>query len=316
MRALLCAALLGSFHWAHAAPLRDVDQNPFLAGLPLPEAPTARLARGTEMGASLQWSNTALVQTADNEALLADYESQQWQLEWLHGFDGRWAIAVQLPYWSIDGGSLDSFIENWHSAFGMQNGNRDALPEDALHVAYRRNDQTQFQLDGESGWGDLRLLSGYQLSATPTRAISVWAALELPTASDATFIGNDAVDASLTLAAEQQLSSRWTASAIAGVSYFGSNQRWSFEQQQWLGALTLGGEYRYSNALSLGLQVDAHTAAYRNTELEFLNEACLLSLNATYRFADWQAQLGVIEDVMVDSAPDVTFVFYLRRAWR
>jgi long-subunit fatty acid transport protein len=83
-----------------------------------------------------------------------------------------------------------------------------------------------------------------------------------------------------------------------------------------LARATAGVNYRYSPSLTLTLQFDGHTAAYRDSALRLLGSAWMISIGGEYRFASqWVAHLALTEDVRVESAPDVSFIFRLARAW-
>jgi Protein of unknown function (DUF3187) len=79
-----------------------------------------------------------------------------------------WEWGVQIPYVGYDGGSLDSFIEDWHAAFGLPKGGRNNAPRNRLNFFYQRNGVTQLSLTNASaGIGDVRLTAGWQWPNLP-----------------------------------------------------------------------------------------------------------------------------------------------------
>jgi hypothetical protein len=60
--------------------------------------------------------------------------------------------------------------------------------------------------------------------------------------------------------------------------------------------------------------VDAHTAVFETSALDFLNEAVILNLGGAIQLNHhWTLTLGLSEDVMVEASPDVVFVIGVRR---
>jgi hypothetical protein len=54
----------------------------------------------------------------------------------------------------------------------------------------------------------------------------------------------------------------------------------------------------------------------RRYRLDFLGDAVVLTVGGDYRFeSGWRFDVAVSEDIAVESASDVVFVFGLRRSW-
>lgn len=308
-------ALLFASAGAHAAPFDTVDQNPLLAGFHLPAAAPARLAGlGTRIGATLNWSNTATIEDRGDETLVLDAERRDWQLTFTHSISPRFAVRAQLPYRTVSGGMLDGFIEEWHEFFGMPNGHRPLLPRDELAIEYGWNGAVYSRTDRYTGLGDLTLGAGYQLSDASNAATSIWAHIKLPTGSSDTLSGSGAVDVSLNLAREYALSSRWTAHAQLNAIYLGAGDFLRYRQRSWMWSGMAAFDYRYSQSISLTVQLDGHTAAFDETSLDMLGPAWTLTVGGEYRWrSGWRAQFGVGEDVKVDASPDVTFTLTLQK---
>jgi hypothetical protein len=67
----------------------------------------------------------------------------------------------------------------------------------------------------------------------------------------------------------------------------------------------------------LKAQLDAHSAVFDQADVGFLGDALVLTVGGSYRFTSgWQFDIAVSEDIAVESASDVVFVFGLRRSWR
>ena len=85
------------------------------------------------------------------------------------------------------------------------------------------------------------------------------------------------------------------------------------EQNLWFAGLGL--DWRISPSWSVLGQLDAH-AAPADSEIKGIGEAAVMvSVGARWRFAeDWALDFSVVEDIQVETAPDVVFQAGVR--WR
>jgi hypothetical protein len=312
MRTLIAVVLALACMPSLSAPFPTADQNPLLNGFLLNLGAPARLPTNGQntFSSTINWSSTAVIQDASNEHLIVDAESGELRLSFAHSFSDRLTVRAQLPYRASGGGSLDSFVDDWHSIFGLPSGARPVLPQDAYLINYKRNGATlAHYAQSSSGIGDISLAGGYQLHVTPTRAASLWLSFKAPTGDSEKLTGSGATDAALSLAYEQRLSSRWSAYTQLNFAYLGKGDLLSEQQRSsmWSGTLTF--DYHYSPALALTLQFDGHTPGYSDSNLPLLGSAWIMTLGGEYRWhSRWFLQLGVSEDIQVEASPDVNFV--------
>jgi hypothetical protein len=119
----------------------------------------------------------------------------------------------------------------------------------------------------------------------------------------------------LSLAHEQHLSHRWRAYAQLNVAYLGTGELLPQQQRNAITSGMLAFDYRSSSALTLTLQLDGHTAAYSESNLDLLGAAWILTLGGEYRWPSlWYIQMGVSEDVKIEASPDVNFVISIGKA--
>jgi hypothetical protein len=143
--------------------------------------------------------------------------------------------------------------------------------------------------------------------------VSVWAGLEAPTGSASVLTGNGAWDAGLWIHAAHR-GARWQLGGEAGVLrpfgddvFAGAARRTSM-----FGRAAVA--WRASPDWALRLQLEAQSARLKNTQLRFLGPSLQMSAGIEYRVnRRWSAQAGFSEDASVNTAPDVTFFFGLRR---
>ena len=295
------------------------EQNPLLSGFSIPGAlPTHLNGAGVwSFQTTFSWASNAIVQTSTNESLIVDAETQELRLVVQRGLADGYALRAQLPYRHTSAGSLDGFIDQWHDTFGLPEGARPSLPEDALRVFYTRDGAVQ--LDSRSstqGLGDASVELGRSLATSDRGAVSAWLGIKLPTGDADEFTGSGSVDVTLALAAEHRLGDRWHVFGQVAGTWLSEGDRLARQQHDWVAAAMAGISARTIGKLMLTVQVDAHTAIYDTNDLDFLNDAVVLSVGGSYRFASaWEIAVGVSEDIEVESAPDVVFVFDLKKTF-
>jgi Protein of unknown function (DUF3187) len=317
--ARLASVALFSSPAAIADPLPVVDQNPLISGFEAPFALPARIddAPAWSLEASFSWGSTALTQGSPNESLLIDAETREWRVALQRGLPAGVAVRVQVPYRRTSGGSLDGFIDDWHDAFGLPEGARPTLPEDALRLFYRRNGNVLLDSRAsQQGLGDVSVDLGKALSTTPASAIAVWMGVKLPTGDAAEFTGSGSVNGTVGLSAEHRFAGRWRAYGQAAGTWMDNGDRLTNQQRHFMWSAAAGLSARTVGALVLTAQLDAHTAVFDTDGLDYLGAAVQLSVGGSYRFAsDWLITLGVSEDIGVESAPDVVFLFDLKKTF-
>jgi hypothetical protein len=67
--------------------------------------------------------------------------------------------------------------------------------------------------------------------------------------------------------------------------------------------------FRALPSLELKAQIEGHTAVFDGSDLDYLGDAVMLTVGGALHFGSgWRLDLGVSEDLAVESAPDVVFV--------
>lgn len=303
---------------AGAGPFTVRDQNPLLAGLGLPAWMPAQLDESGvwSIGADLYWSNTALIQARGSEFLRVDAEAREGRLTLQASVTDRIALQLQIPYRYTGAGHLDGFIDSWHDTFGLPDGTRSQLPQDQMGVAYSRPGAPLLNMTSSvSGLADMQAAVGYEMISSPATAVTGWLNIKLPTGDEYKLTGSGATDVSLLLAGQHHIAGRWSAFGQAAVTWLGDGDLIPAPQRSVVWSGLAGLSWQAWRGLSLKAQVDAHSAAF-DSNLDFLNEAVVLTVGGHYRFASgWRFDLGVSEDIAVEHSPDVVFVAGLKRGW-
>ena len=72
-------------------------------------------------------------------------------------------------------------------------------------------------------------------------------------------------------------------------------------------------DWRMTQNLSAILQLDSHEGPLDSDLTATGDEAFLITVGGRYRFTEaWSADFSVVEDIRVESAPDVTFQISIR----
>jgi hypothetical protein len=304
---------------AAADPFPARDLNPLLAGFGLPSALPARVSSESwSVAADFHWASTSLAQRAGTERLIVDAEIREMRVTLGRSWSSGFAAQLEIPYRYTGGGMLDSAIDSWHDTFGLPEGARPSMPRDRIRIAYARGSTVLLDMQSSAdGLGDIALDVGRSLYSETSGAAAVWLSIKLPSGDADLLTGSGATDVSLAIAGERRLGEQWSAYGQASVTRLGHGERFADQQQDtvWSGIAGIG--WRAWRGLELKAQLDAHTAVFDEADVDFLGDALVLTVGGDYRFASgWQLDIAVSEDIAVESASDVVFVFGLRRSWK
>lgn len=264
---------------------------------------------------TLDWSNEFFLNSNARESLTLDGESQRVSLRYragiapLFGHALEWSLEVPLLF--TGGGVLDGVIENWHSAFGLPNSNRDDVPQDGYRIRYVRDGVTLFDREqGDSGLADVRLGLGLALSERWTlRGLA-----QLPTGSKNKLSGGHAggalwLDYSLPLTASR----RAALLLSGGVSAASTNGPLGDLQQPVVavaGAVLIVPVY---GALDAVVQLNAHSKLYKGSDLAPLSKAgAPLATGLRWTRKHLVFDLAVLEDPSVNASPDFGLLFGIK----
>jgi hypothetical protein len=296
------------------APFAISNRNPFVDVYGLPVAQAARLSDSGQLRSALQLdvANSFSRNQNSAESIVIDGETLRSNLQLRYGLSDHFELGLDVPYISHDGGSLDGFIDSWHNFWGLPDGDRPSTAKDQLQYAYQRQGDTLINLGrAEQGIGDASLSLGYQLSDGPLRQWAIRSSLKLPTGEVDGLLGSDTTDLSLGLSvSDQSLSDHYQLSwhASAGVLWMegGGLLDELRNDEVVFGSTTLS--WQYSQSLTMKLQLDAHSAFYHSELTELGSDAVQLTVGGTLRLGEnWSLDLALVEDIVVDTSPDIVF---------
>lgn len=299
-------------------PLYVKNMSPVAGLLGVPSQRAADIAPAGSLTAALHTSIASqyVAETRAGEALNFDGETLRLALSLRYALADNWDLALELPWLDHSGGNLDSLIDNWHDFWGMSDGGRSDAARDTLLYRYRGADTFALQ-DDSSGIGDATVSLSYRFYRRDDASAAVVAGYKLSTGDEDKFTGSGADDSFIALrfSGDQRsdLPLRWHGQL--GYLRAGRSDLIANSQQRDLWFAGIGVDWQLGERWSLIGQVDAH-AAPTDSAIDGLGEdAILLTMGGRWRFArQWSLDVSVIEDVQVETGPDVTFQASLRYA--
>jgi hypothetical protein len=287
------------------------DLNPMLQPIYLPSLVLVSAENGWRVDHSFFITNTFQKMDRGNESLIIDVENYRYELDFSHRRN-NWLTQVSIPLLANRGGELDSLIEGWHDFFGMPNASRDKFPQDELNIEYLRDGVVEYSQTGSSsGVGDIALAVGYQ----PAGKTAYFAGIELPTGSASDFTGNEAIDVAFWLSRELPVNANMNAYGMLGISFPGDDGQLQGLVRDHVWVAQLGLDYRFRDDYVATAQLDLHTSVIEDSDLKAFGESVQLQLGLGFLnlLEDHRLDLFFSEDILVGSAPDISFGLRLAR---
>lgn len=302
----------------YSEPLWVENLSPVASLVALPPQRSADQHNGWSVDSHVAIASHFASGQVDDTSAFFDGETTRLSLAMSYGWADDWAVRVTLPWVSQDAGFLDSTINGWHDFFGMSDGGRSQYPNDRFRYQFGDPGYGVDFAEQGSGLGDARIAIDRVIHRVPGEVASVSLGYKAATGDDDAFLGSGAGDwfmqARFSGQHRSDLPLMWHGQigyTRAGDSdLIGPAQR----SNLWFAGLTM--DWRLSNDWSLLAQLDGHSAVL-DSQVDALGEggALMLSAGARWRFApQWSLGLSFIEDIRVETAPDVTFQATLR--WR
>ncbi len=309
--ALLLAGL-GTLPAAASEPLYVKNLSPVAGLIGLPSQRDAYTTPGGELAAALHSSIASQYVNESNstEFLNLDGETLRLALELRYGLAENWDVQLEVPWLDQSGGNLDGAIDDWHEFWGMSDGGRSTVPRDVLDYRYASPDGGFSLQDDASGLGDISLSLSHAFYHDDSSAVSVALGYKFGTGDEDQFLGSSAdyVFVALRFSGAQLSDLPLSWHGQAGYLRAGDSDLLEGLQEQnvWFAGLAL--DWQLAQHWSLIAQLDSHGAPLHSDLTGMGDDAVLATLGARWTFApQWSADISVVEDIRVATAPDVTF---------
>lgn len=287
------------------------ELNPMLQPLFLPSLLPLRSDDGWRIDHSVFVTNTFQQKQRGDESLIIDVENYRYELDISHRRN-NWLTQLNIPLVANRSGDLDGLIEDWHDFFGFPQGKRDEFPADKINVQYTRDGVVAYsQTEPSSGVGDIAVSVGYQDAG----GTAYFAGIELPTGSATEFTGNEAVDLAFWITRDVRINAEVNAFGMLGISFPGDdgNLKGLIVDRVWVAQLGL--DYRFYDDFVATVQLDMHSETIEDSKFRAFRESYQIQLGLGYLklFENHRLDLFFSEDILVRSAPDITFGLRLAR---
>ncbi len=305
-------------------PFYTYNQNPLTQIHGLPAIDNARLVPVRRLGMllSVDAANSYAVDFNTSESITLDGETYRFTLAARYGIAKGFELGVDIPYVAHSGGFMDVFIEDFHHFFGFPNGGRESAPRDRLLYQYSSTYNDGINLsDSTSGLGDIRLTGAMQLygeGSEAPRSVALRASLKLPTGNSHRLLGSGSTDFALWLNASEDFKlpalGHLTGFGAVGGMVMSDGDVLKRQQRTLAGFASLGLGWSPISWFALKVQANGHTPIYQDSNLREVNKSSIqLVSGGTFAFTkDTSIDLGISEDVIVDTSPDVVFTLTLR----
>ena len=304
-------------------PFYTQNQSPLVQifGLPSIGNATVLPPKKADVRMILDYASNYVDDSNPRESILLDGESARITLDARFGIARGFEVGVAIPYVIEEGGFLDSFIINYHSTLGFPQGGRDQAPRNRLLYQYQKDGRELLKINQSGqGIGDLQFLGGFQLyesSTKPSRAIALRTSLKLPTGDSHQLHGSGSTDVSLWITAGDDYKvalGHFALFGAAGIMGMTEGKVLQDQQRDWVGFGSLGAGWSPLRWIAFKIQANGHTSFYKESALRELNaDSVQLTIGGTLAFTERiTLDIGVTEDVIVKTAPDVVFHLGLR----
>ena len=297
-------------------PLYGKNLTPVAGLFGIPSARSAALLSTGEVAFAAHGAlaSHAVFDASALEALRLDGETHRFALEWRYAFAPGWEFQLELPWLSHSGGSLDALIDGWHSLWGMPDGGRDTVPRDQLDFRYQTSSASLSLRDSASGAGDVTLALHRALVDDSEWQVSAGLGYKLATGEERELLGSGAEDAFAVLRANwAPAGSRGQLFGQAGYLRAGQIAGLQAVQERDLWFAGVGAGWAVHERVTLLAQIDAQSAPLQSDLTALGAAALLLNVGARWQVSPrWALEAGFIEDIRVETAPDVTFQASLR----
>jgi len=249
-----------------------------------------------------------------------DGETWRTTLALRYGVGPRLEAGIDASLINHSGGFLDSFIESFHQAIGKPKNDGAGNPRDQFRYAYRRDGTSIIDLkDDVRAFGDITLSGAWRLFSPKDagRRVALRVTLKLPTGRETDLAGSGGTEGSVRIAVldpETFARRNTTLFASAGILYIGTDTFLGDLRRPIVGFGTIGAGWTPASWMALKLQADGHTALSRENGFKPLASTVHLMGGFTFTLPGGvDMDLGIAENILNESAPDVGFQLGFRK---
>ena len=296
-------------------PLAIVNHSPLAANRALPRQRSAFVRQGLSVDLDATVSSHFIEERGSQASLFLDGETQTLTLDLRYGLSERWDLGLTLPHRRHSTGFLDGLINDWHGFFALPDGGRSHFPEDVLAYVYDGPDGRFDRQMAARGVAEPTLETSYALAEEPGLAVAAVLGVQWERGEPRALTGSGGLEgfAALRFSGQHRGDLPLTWHGQLGYSAAERSEPLSALARSGLWFVGIGVDWQVAPRWSLLAQFDGHRAPF-DSELGALGDHTgLLSLGLRWRASQrWSLEVGFTEDVLVETAPDVSFFGRLR----
>ena len=295
----------------------EPDMTPIGGLIYVPLAPFEQPAGERSMAVNVTVASHSTVEERAGERLLIDGETVRVEATWRWSIGDSWSFDATVPWVSHASGGLDGLINRWHDVFGLPDGDRGQLPEDALAFVYAVNGSNLIERRrASSGPGDVRASMTRSLPVGGPFRLVASAFIKLPTGSAARLTGSDAIDGGIAIGAEWRSGAGgWRVAGSTGLVRAGRPDIDNLATASVIPFANAAVRWRAHRLVDIDAEIAFRGETVRSTLRRFSAPAARLKVQAGWRVArDWRLEIGFSEDIRVETHPDVAFHLGLTRS--
>ena len=276
----------GSDSCVSTIPLRISNLNPFY----IPYAPPSAFGvcvlapNSSELILSSDMATYLHSTTNGRERLLIDGETYKQAIALRGGFHEDWEYLMEITSVYHGPGIFDGFIENWHDAFGLDQGRRDIEPRDRFALSYGVRGRNLVDIrDDIFSLGDLSVGLGHSLGPgiLSNEGTTIRGYVGIPTGDHDKLSGSGGFSFSLWIETSGDIyraegTRGWQYAASAGVLIAPAPRALSTIGERFVAFGRLGTTWRLWTNVSLTAQVDANSSPYRSSRLAPLDDSVII----------------------------------------
>jgi hypothetical protein len=288
---------------AFDGPLSVKNQFPLFMHLDSPHLESA--ATVNSFSASLSYSSVFMnKQSAEWKAQL-DMEIAGLDLRYTREIGNLFELGIEIPVLSLTSGFMDSFLHDFHSAFGFTDYGRQGRPSNSFLYEVSRNGVVVMRGKNDGiGLGDIRL-SAKKVVFSGDPVVSIKADVELPTGAASKGYGSGSLDAGLSLLIDKRLGEKIMAYYNMGVIFPGKLKAVELIRLNTSVYGGIGLEAILSRNFSLIGQVMVQASPFPKTGIGNIDRpGVLLALGGRYLKGKENFEISFAEDPNTAGAPD------------
>ncbi len=285
-------------------PLATHDQNPLLISYWIPHSIVPTGSKHVQITNSLFITNTLHIENTVNEKLIIDGEIYRFDIN-LQYEKNQWVYHLQIPLLASSGGFLDDIIINWHDAFNLPQGHRLTTANDQINLQYSVNEQQIIQSQQVfNGLGDISLAAVRPIYLNSNNVWHIGLGLNIPSGESNEFISNQGLDSAFWLS---YLPTNKPLLFTLGIIKPHNAGLFEGHLQSSVLFIQTGFEIPFSASFKGQLQLDYHSA-FINTKTQALGQSLQIQIGLHIKQNKQSSlQLFFSEDILVNSAPDISF---------